>query len=392
MSAWRLSPHPPSADRPWRAVGIYAWHGVRTQVSSLAFWLLILLFPLATLGAASSQALFGTPTTYAVVVPDPALRAHAEVALADSEWEVGERPPEAGHVVLLQLDGSPVVFAASLSSNDPDEELEEEEEDARWVVDAVRAQIWLQAGEREALVARVAVPDAAAVREHNRAAMERYLLPGSSVVGLLLAWLTGAVAAARLQLQRHEPFFVLLRISTPASVLYLGGLLESVSLSVLWSLPYLLPFGLLAGVLVVVDVVLVLPEHVVTAALCFAATFFPTVGAVAGARTFLTGVADRLPGRSLLSAVWPLLMLSLMSRGAMVVAFFENAWARPLSLLPVLGVVPTAIAVRDGSWGWVAAGVAAQVFAALGLVRVGAWAHGLEEPPISALRRRWRSR
>lgn len=392
MSAWRLSPHPPGADRPWRAVGIYAWHGVRSQVSSLAFWLLILLFPVLTIGMSVSQAVFETPTTRVVIVPDAALRAHAEAALTDSAWEVAERAAQAGPLVTLQLDGTPAAFTASLRSTDPDEDLQREESGARWVVDAVREQIWLQPGEREALVASVAAPDAATTREDARMLIARNLLPGSSAFALFLAGMAGAAAAGRLQQQRDDPFFRLLQTSTPASVMYLGGMLESVGLSVLWTLPYLLPSVVLAGVLLAADYALVGPAQTLAAALFLVATFFTTVGAVAGARTVLTGVGDGVPGLSVLGAIWPILVFPLFSRGATVLAFLETPWARPLCLLPVLGVVPSAIAARDASWGWVAAGCAVQVLGALGLVRLGAWAHGLEEPPLSTLRRRWRAR
>lgn len=392
MSGWRLSPHPPSAHRPWRAVGIYAWHGVRAQVRSLAFWLLILMFPLLTIGLPVALALFETPTVRAVVVPDAALRAHAEATLPDSTWEVVERAPQADHLVTLQLDGTPSAFTANLRSSNPEDDLEREVDDARWVVRAVRERIWLQPGERVALVASIDVPDPATTREDARVLLTRYLLPGSSGFALFLAALTGGAAAARLQQQRDDPFFNLLQMSTPASVMYLGGLLESVGLSVLWTLPYLLPGVMIAGLVLATDLSLVGPGHAAAAALLVLATFVTSVGAVAGVRTVLTGIGQGVPGLSALSAVWPILMFPLLTRGATIVTWLETPWARLLSLLPVLGVVPIAIAARDASWGWVAAGGGAQVVAALALLRAGAWAHGLEEPAWVALRRRWSAR
>lgn len=432
-----LSPFPAGVEHPWRYAWVYAAHGVRRELRSLWFWLGALGLPVVFFVAGVVAPLIvsvgdaGVPDDprplFQVVSTDAQVRDVVQgwldddkLARADFRLTLTDDRPQGAHV--LRLQGAPPHTRAtvSLASAEGGAVAHEAAEHVlrglrrhAVVSDEELARAYGRSAERSedtgADVGEVAVPDpdpadqGAPEPEDPLAPafdptrdLDVFARKGGAVVaglGAVFGLLFGLGVGQRLSLARKEGFFGMLRLGTPASVLYVGGILERTILGVVGMLPWLLLFGALVAALVL-WAGLVRPD-LLTWLLLTAPALAGLAGlggylAAAALGTVMGAVQRGQAGAAMSGLLTPVLFLGAWPAWQLLTGA-EGVGRAALMLVPVLGVTAVAEGLVDGTpWPWLVLAVLAQAAAAVASVRVGSWAYGVEDGLLDDLRRRLR--
>lgn len=413
----RFSPFPPGHPHPWRDALRFAGFGVWLQIRSPWWWFLQLGLPLG-LGLVISLTLIGSrlpdvgvpdidipkDATLWVTTDDPSTERALQDWLADDplQWATfrvatGEPPEDAA---VLRLRGAlPGELTADLVASDAalGRRLHPE---ADWLV----GELWRRAAMSEDEVsAAYADPDVGPDAEveglfdllTSQAMGAAPAILG--VLGALSAFGAGGLAAGAVR-SRDEGAFGMLRVGTPASVLFVGSLVERATLTLLGWLPWMLVLVPLVAFLSVVTFVAGMAMSVgwlAVAPVVLAGIMSTCTGVGAGlgaliARPVAPG-AQAPPG-GLGGLILPVAMLGAYWGYPRMMAV-EGAAAWAVSVLPVVGLpLLTREVVTSGVGVGVVLCLCVHALAAIGAIRVGAWAFGQDEGGVAELRRRWRVR
>lgn len=406
----RLSPFPADAVRPWRGVLLYAWHGLYEQMRSPWFWVLQLAIPVMIgLGAALPplvEHLQRAPVPEAVpqmlvVAPDDGVRAAVASWLEDHTFDDAPRivlasGTPAQDATVLHLDGTlPDQLTPRMTA--PDAEARDAfTDDAADLVAGVR---------RRAVMTQEAYDDAFAAPEddtrdedrvaaiaHDLGLLGKEVAPGMLAVFTGLGLMFGWGAGTTVQTLRHKGYAGILRVGTPASVLYLGALLEAQGIAIIGWSPILLGMGMLvlvggAATLILVPVVSWgwLAAGGLGAVVAGLTAWWVGAGVATVVAKPHTG--DKRATLSMGSMATPILLLTAVAAYPVVMAT-EGWLARVCTFLPVIGMSRgAALLLQDGIDVALILAVLAQLLWMGLAVRVGTWAYRIEEPVWDEARR-----
>ncbi len=379
----RWSPFPADAVRPWRGVVVYAAHGVEQQLKSWTFWLTIFAFMALIVGIAM-LAIWDLDRTPLRVAAPVALHEQIEAAadavevnIALSETpstDVSERPQL---TIAGEIGGLNVTMMA----------LNGEVSD-RLTRDAVHllSELQIQAFVPEEDVAALDAQRGLGGEEDPAVAMLE-VIPVMLGALQMIALITGVGAATRLGRTRDEEYFAVLRMGTPPAVIFIGGLLERMVLSLLMYLPVtVLVLVLLPLLIMGQGLTLGVGRTAVVAALAISgglSAYFAAacVGAVSGSlsrgapATAMQGIGTNL----LIIVVASSLLQPPRVAGV-------SAWL----MVPGVGATVAAEGLMRGlAPVWVVATVFVHWLWVLIAIRVATWAYALEESPRADLERRF---
>ena len=393
---WRLSPFPSDADRPLRGVFVYASHAIEQHLKSWTFWLMLgMMAMLMVVPCLASVVIvpmrLATETPDVVVVADPELREVVEQTLKSqpARWDLRESPPDDPDITVLTLDGKEVAgMTAHLRATT---EVDRAERRSYRLIHRIRQDVLVDGDTLAALQQSRPEED-----QDRLETVTEMIGPISVGMFLFLGVISGAGAATELARSRDEEYFNVLRLGTPVSVIFLGGLIERALLTLVWALPMaMMAFAMLG--LSSLSSLLLHPEEAFThlvilplMALWAGLTTFAICsggGAIAGS---LTRGNRTLRAGGQIAPIFLILLAPLGFRALMDPSADPSAWL----FLPGLGLAYAASGIGAGlPLGWAAASAIVQgLWGAAGL-RLGTWAYELDETPIEFVRRRlWTAR
>ncbi len=382
---------PDPADRPWRGVALVAWQGLSRTLLSGWTWLYLLGMPTLMVGFVSLSADDG-PRIGLVGEPSPELLELLE-ELPDVRI-VAELPPDHGLDAAVWLDPDGGLDGSAHAESFDAATTEQVHGTIGWLQRELRLRSALTEDDRSWI--RGEDPGAAPedTLEEDLEEVAHVLEDTAHGVTLILAGamfmmglMEGVTRAIKLSTERATGLFGVLRLGTPAVVLYLGMMLEAVATNLVFILPIALPLGLLLFLLPM-GIAAVLPALLLPLlrATLLGSVAALTVFTVSSALTSLAAAVER--ESRLQGLLWMPLMLSAVGLG-----YFLST-ASPLvqqlaTALPAMGpVVAVHVLDQGGSPLFAVLAVLVQIPVIWTMIRLGAWAFGLDESPLDAWRRR----
>lgn len=384
----RLGFFPPGADRPWRSILLYVAHSVWTQIRSPWFWVAAGIFPVAMAGSIWLERVLGdadskVPPPLLVVVPHDGLRETLRWVEESDSVRLAASADDRENAGILTLAGTSVNEIVPTLRGVREDELARVQEKARRIVRGA----WLRAFVPEDVRERVGAGKSASepatevgdTKSDGLGKIQKTVADVGNVVlfaTLFFAAMIGNTTGARVSESRDKGLFVVLRVGTPAEVLFLAAVFEGLLLSIVSFAWIAIPVGLLlvAGVAYVL----------VTAGAAWMAGFLLlwTValgGISAFVLAFSTVAAALQRGQPSAGVVGQLPFFVLMLCGPMLMQGEALLRAPAFAAIPWLGVassLPELAAGRVTSWGVV--GWVASLVLGLAALRVGAWAYAHE--------------
>ncbi len=384
----RISPFPPHADRPVRGVLIYAWHGISIHLRSWLFLLVLgamLLAPIVVLGASTAYVytLIQQPDLVVASTDPELIDPLREAAKEQGIWvEFVDDPPTNGRPYLT-VQGSDLREARSTLIV-PDGAAKDGSIFARRLIHQARVDAWLTP-EEIALVRSQRVDTGMAALMSMMVALVVPLLTG---MFLFLGAMVGMVSGASLVKWRDDEYYAVLRLGTPAEVIFLGGLLERAGLATMWggamfaamALPLVLATGLAAGLTGSGGGALALLPVMCGSG---AVTGFLIASGLSAFATRATHGASK--GAALgLGPIIAIITIFL----AFGVAGMTVSSPSPMLFTPILGTLAASKGIADGlSLLWMSLALVVQVVWSLLSLRLGVWAFALDEGPFLAVSR-----
>lgn len=387
---WRL--FPPDADRPWRQVFVMVDHELRVRLRSWWFRALLLGLPVgvATFSVAATLPSQDPPAPVLFVVPDATVRTHyAEHAGHQVVVAASSPEREEGYLAVVHVEGTdPIAPVVRATWVDIDER-EEAERITKRVVERVRRTIVL--ADLDAAIAAEwersngAAIDAASV-EAEVADLSASAQPFSWLIGVCLGCWFGAALSVSVHQGRATNEASVLRIGTPPLVLWIGCILQGITIygTVAFA------FAALPAMLFAVQAIFAAPDPEFNAifgplalrcsALMGGGMFLGTV-CWAGVTSGTKGATDGVPAGWLLSlptVASPLLLAAWLFQGDPVDHLPSAlAWTPA----PMLGPGMALYAMKLGASPlWLVGSLLIQVPFGLLALRFGGWGYGLDEP------------
>ena len=411
----RLSPFPKDADQPLRGVWVYAAHGIEQQMRIWTFWLTVLGLPGVWLGIGLISLVSGfgggtAPMPLALVASDATVEQRVlEAADLVGVPLVAQDPTQSSQGPVLFLEGPLDALQPRLVLPDG-ADAQSVRYQSELILHRARSEAFLTVAQAARLspsgpepeVLEVAPepttepqtepPVQAAPEAQGITSLLSMLEP--LIVGMfaMFGLIGGASSAMELSRARDDEYFNVLRLGTPTSVIFLGSLLERSLLGLFRLFPLLMLFIPLFALILVVaslmqsDVAIRLLVGVpILALMALGTTFFLAAGA--GAVSGATSRGQARAGGS--QRIFPILLL-MMAPLLLRVLDHQVIGMSPLLLLPAVSLPMAARGMSGGlSIQWLVVVVAIQWLWAIGGLRLGVWAYGLEEPLTDDIKRRW---